>query len=346
MAPNKPQKATKKVAAGPIKPHTSFSNIAVKPYICKYCGKDFKLKRCLPHHLAQSTKCRDELIKDQAKLKLKNLMAKHSYEIILDPTVILDHEIPFIPDNKSIESTDSSNTTQRSEDNLVCNRNNMPSFDQLLYFETKLLQILNDGNAPLYLYKKIIEWTLELCQSNVAVDQLLKTREAVIKQIESKIPFLKKTKSYQKEVLLSTDDTPQAVNVTVFDFKSQLLSLINHSSLFNDLDNLDVNPKNRFGKYKSENHTISSVNSGNRYELTYNTLINDPEKDFLMPIIFACDETKVSSQGKALVGHYCSQLPYLINHQETYQLHRNLCNISTILLCYYLNMKKKNLQNH
>ena len=225
-------------------------------------------------------------------------MAKHSYEIILDPTVILDHEIPFIPDNKSIESTDSSNTTQENEDNMVCNRNNMPSFDQLLYFETKLLQILNDGNAPLYLYKKIIEWTLELCQSNVAVDQLLKTREAVIKQIESKIPFLKKTKSYQKEVLLSTDDTPQAVNVTVFDFKSQLLSLINHSSLFNDLDNLDVNPKNRFGKYKSENHIISSVNSGNRYELAYNTLINDPEKDFLMPIIFACDETKVSSQGK------------------------------------------------
>jgi putative ubiquitin-RnfH superfamily antitoxin RatB of RatAB toxin-antitoxin module len=97
---------------------------------------------------------------------------------------------------------------------------------------------------------------------------------------------------------LSTNDTPQTVNVTVFDFKSQLLSLINHSSLFNDLDNLDVNPKNRFGKYESENHILSSVNSGNRYELAYNTLIKDPEKDFLMPIIFACDETKVSSQGE------------------------------------------------
>ena len=174
----------------------------------------------------------------------------------------------------------------------------MPSFDNNLYFETKLLKILNDGNAPLYLYKKIIEWTLELFQSDAVIEELLKTREAVIKKIESLIPFCLKTKSYQKQVLLSTNDNPQTVNVTVFDFKSQLLSLINYSSLFNDLDNLDVNPKNRFGKYKSHNQNLSTVNSGERYQMAYENMIKDPEKDFLMPIIFATDETKVSSQGK------------------------------------------------
>jgi hypothetical protein len=202
MAPYKPQKPTKKVAAGPFTPHTRFSNNAVKPYICKYCGKGFKFKRCLPHHLTQSTDCRNKLIMDQAKLNLKNLMAKYNYEIILDPTVLLDHEIPYIPDNESVKATDSSNTTQENEDNLVYNSNQTPSFDQLLYFETKLLQMLNDGNAPLYLYKQIIEWTLELFKSNVAIDQLLKTREAVIKQIESKIPFLKKNKVISKRSII------------------------------------------------------------------------------------------------------------------------------------------------
>ena len=65
------------------------------------------------------------------------------------------------------------------------------------------------------------------------------------------------------------------------------------------MENLDVNQNNLFGKYQSPNKTLSTVNSGICCNLAYKTMINSPNSQFLMPIIFACDETKVSSQGKA-----------------------------------------------
>ena len=36
-----------------------------------------------------------------------------------------------------------------------------------------------------------------------------------------------------------------------------------------------------------------------RYKLAYETCVKNPENDFLVPIIFVCDETKVSNQDKA-----------------------------------------------
>ena len=108
--------------------------------------------------------------------------------------------------------------------------------------------------------------------------------------------------------------------VTVFDFKKQLLSLVNDPFLFNDIENLDVNAENVFGRYKASNNILSTVNSGHRYQLAYQSMIVDPKHDFLMPIIFACDETQVSSQGKA------SCWPLLFTTSILNQSTRNLPN--------------------
>ena len=55
---------------------------------------------------------------------------------------------------------------------------------------------------------------------------------------------------------------------------------------------------NPFGKYENSLRKLSTINSGQRYHESYATMIQNPDTDFLMPIIFSCDETKISSMGR------------------------------------------------
>ena len=47
------------------------------------------------------------------------------------------------------------------------------------------------------------------------------------------------------------------MDVTVFNFEKQLLNLLQDKSLFGNLENLDVNPDDPFGKYKAKNIYLS-----------------------------------------------------------------------------------------
>ena len=58
---------------------------------------------------------------------------------------------------------------------------------------------------------------------------------------------------------------------------------------FGSIDNLDVNKDDVFGQYKVSNNKLSTVNSGLLYRQVYKNMVKDPNKDFLMPILFACD---------------------------------------------------------
>ena len=79
------------------------------------------------------------------------------------------------------------------------------------------------------------------------------------------MPWLQSTIPYIKEVLLETNGNAERMDVTVFNFENQLLNLLKDKTLFGDLQNLDVNPDDPFGKYKDKNNYLSTVNSGNRY---------------------------------------------------------------------------------
>ena len=177
--------------------------------------------------------------------------------------------------------------------------NDFTCIDNGMFLQTKLMKILHDANAPHFLFQQIIEWLQEVVQSKVNVADLIRTRTGVIHQLEKTFPFLKENCPYQIKTALPTSTNPQFVDVTVFDFKKQLLSLIDDPSLFGDIGNLDVNKDNVFGKYRATDKLLSTVNSGHRYKYAYQSMIQDKESEFLMPIVFACDETKVSSQGKA-----------------------------------------------
>ena len=51
-------------------------------------------------------------------------------------------------------------------------------------------------------------------------------------------------------------------------------------------------------KYVLPGGLLSTVNSGAHYAKAYKYLVKDLNKNFLVPIIFACDETNVKSSGK------------------------------------------------
>jgi hypothetical protein len=80
---------------------------------------------------------------------------------------------------------------------------------------------------------------------------------------------------------------PQVVQTTTFNFTNQLFTLISDQVLFGNLDNLDVNVDDPFGKYVPPNGLLSTVDSGQWYSPAYRHEVKDPSKDFMMPISFA-----------------------------------------------------------
>jgi hypothetical protein len=74
--------------------------------------------------------------------------------------------------------------------------------------------------------------------------------------------------------------------------------LVSDRALFGNLDNLDVNVDDPFGKYVPPNGLLSTVNSGQWYQSAYRHKVKDPKTDFMMPIIFARDETHLRQGGK------------------------------------------------
>jgi hypothetical protein len=92
------------------------------------------------------------------------------------------------------------------------------------------------------------------------------------------------------------------IDVTHFDFVSQLASLLKDKSLTGDLTQLDVPPNNPFAKYKSPNGHLGTFNSGSWYDKAWDYVCEPNSNDWMCTIIYGCDETIVgSSQGCASV---------------------------------------------
>ena len=69
------------------------------------------------------------------------------------------------------------------------------------------------------------------------------------------------------------------LDVVVFDFPTMLASLFS-CPVLNKLENLVVNPTDRFAKFDAPKNKLGEINSGLWYDTAYSTLITDPNKDF------------------------------------------------------------------
>ena len=101
------------------------------------------------------------------------------------------------------------------------------------------------------------------------------------------------------------------LNVITFDILAMLESLINDINL-NQYENLVVNPYDQFGKYESIDGRLGEVNSGQWYQNAFKNCIDNPEKDFLCPLILSSDKTTLSEIGNLHVDAIFMTLSFLI----------------------------------
>ncbi len=164
------------------------------------------------------------------------------------------------------------------------------------FTETKLLKILNDAAAPHFLYQDILNWASEAKCNKYSFCPTRLERSSQVKYLEKWL-HLEPCRPETVKLLLP-GPALQTIHVTRFNFTNQLHALLADPALVGNLDNLDVNRDDPFAKYVPPSGRLSAVNSGAIYNLAYKNRCKQPN-DFLVGIIFACDETKLQKGSKA-----------------------------------------------
>ena len=246
--------------------------------LCKYTG------RFLSKHLALSVHCLS--IFNLATTRTTNL-ADESDD---DNDVVVHGD-----ETASVDTSRHSNGTNESVTNSILDDEEellQSGYHNDLYVETKLLKLLNDKKVHFSLFNDIVEWGKEACDLRYSFNPKRSHRQSQIGHLE-KIFGLQDVRPQQIQVVL-TDDPYRTIDVTSYDFCTQYLSLL-RSDVFQDLNNLDVNPESPFRKYMSSTGHINCVNSGHWYHRAHKKLCVTPN-DFLAPVIFTFDESVLYNQ--------------------------------------------------
>ena len=137
-----------------------------------------------------------------------------------------------------------------------------------------------------------MEWAKTAKKDNYEFSPTRTTRSAQVSYLKKWMNIHNECLPYQVPLELPGDPS-QTINITRFNFTAQLVSLVKDFDCFGSIDNLDVKTGDVFGQYKVSNNKLLKANSGLLYRQAYKNMVKDPNKDFLMPILFACDETKI-----------------------------------------------------
>ena len=165
------------------------------------------------------------------------------------------------------------------------------------YCETDLAKLLNDKHVPHGLYQDVLEWAHKAKRMKYSFEPKRVKRSTLVRHLSQWQQNQNRHPS-QKPVSLP-GEPPLAVPVTCYDFKTELMSLL-ESSVFHQIDNLDVNDDEPFAAYESSSGRINGFNSGKWYSRSYQRMCKN-KKDFFLPIIFSYDES-VLKNGSASIA--------------------------------------------
>ena len=326
-------------------------NTQSKEHRCPSCDKAFKSHIGCTAHLLKSKKCCDNTyLKDQSRViaNLKAQLVEKQIARNLDDELLvatLDNENENIETNDDAfnMTLDENEIEQEEEDEDVVeqekqlNKQATVCYSVSDHVEIDLLKILHDANTPHFLFKQILDWGKKAKTLNYDFNPARTHRKAQLDYLE-KWFGLEYYNAKQVSVTLPGPmelTQPEVINVTCFDFTSMLRSLLTDEKLFGNLENLDVNQQNPFAKYNSRNKKISCSNGATWYKNAWDKICKDP-KDFLVPIIFACDETNMGR---------CGACPLLFTTSLLKQKYRNLAEVWRPLgFIYDLNLLKSNKQ--
>ena len=160
-------------------------------------------------------------------------------------------------------------------------------------FEAQLLKIIHTTGAPNGAFQSIMSWASTAMSEGYDFQPTPLAYDRQILHLEKMVGMQSCRPTRVPVDLFRPDMEEDILDVVVFDFPTMLASLFN-CPVLNKLENLVVNPTDRFAKFKAPNNKLGEINSGLWYDTAYSTLVSDPDKDFLCPIVFAMDKTVIS----------------------------------------------------
>jgi hypothetical protein len=163
--------------------------------------------------------------------------------------------------------------------------------------EIRLLKLCTELDAPLYAFEEIMKWARHAFDSGYDFLPRQATYRDQVKKLELWMG-MENHRPKEIEVKLPSDKRDEdVVQVTVFDFKAQLQSLLDDPVLNRD-ENLVINHEERFTRYVPPNGRLGECLSGSWYNHAWDEMEKDGICNFMIPIIFYIDKTQVSSSGK------------------------------------------------
>ena len=160
------------------------------------------------------------------------------------------------------------------------------------YCETDLAKLLNDKQVPHGLYQDVLQWAHKAKRMKYSFKPKRAKRSTLVQHLST---WQQNQNRHPCQKKVSLPGEPRlSLNITCYDFKTELISLL-ESSVFNHIENLDVNVNNPFAAYESPSGRLNCFNAGKWYSQSRRRMCED-NKDFFLPIIFSYDESNLSNR--------------------------------------------------
>jgi len=270
------------------------------PRCNRHKKQPFKTQRALALHTAQSfaccnNVCRNQMQSQETSNRQKIVLQVHdiAHSSNTNPTLINQENIDKNTENDSV------NFDIIAADNFEFENHLSISNDEK--WTIMLLKILDDMNAPDYAFSQIISWACD-----ARINGFTFQPPAGLKR-KHNIAYLRQ-KIFQSDKLLPKIETVMLPHgppseVVTFDFVSQLLALLQNKSLMT-ADNLAIDINRPLQPFKSKDGCLGEPLSGSVYKAAYPKFVNDPTKDFFVPIIQWIDRTHITGNERFSLKPY------------------------------------------
>lgn len=188
------------------------------------------------------------------------------------------------------EKLHSNTKDHSSENNMILlyeklKHNTNQNYDPNYFVWIELLKILQELNAPLNAFDKIMHWVTRSKANGYEFNNIFPTRKSLMKELNDML-CANNLKPIQKEVSLS-DTTTELV--TTFDFENMCFSLLTDQTVMKDENFSFVNDDPR-NFTRSTNKKITCIEDGLVYQNTANSICKE-KNDFCLGIKLFIDAT-------------------------------------------------------
>ena len=163
-------------------------------------------------------------------------------------------------------------------------------FSSVQQAQIELITLLHNAHAPLYLIKSIWEWARQCILRDVDFSQPC-SRKKIVKDLKERYGQTGICSPQCKSTILP--NVQQPATVVKFDFLEQMYSLLSDDELMHD-DNLlfrGDSPLNPPPEKISPREHLHDIDDGTLYRNAHKSLVTDPTRDVLCPIILFIDKT-------------------------------------------------------